>query len=129
VQLPFLQATLEEFTVLPVAVGRAAADAVADLLLALWGGTETVVVVSTDLSHYETYDAARAQDRRTAAAIVARSPERVGERDACGVFPLRGLLDAARRTGLAVDAIDLRNSGDTAGDRQRVVGYGSFALA
>lgn len=128
VQLPFLQVVLDSFEVLPMAVGRSSPDDVAELLGALWGGAETVVVVSTDLSHYRPYDEARARDERTAAAVRARRPQEVGDRDACGAAALRGLLAAAGPRGMHVEQLDLRNSGDTAGDRERVVGYGAFAL-
>ena len=94
----------------------------------MWGGPETLVVVSTDLSHYHDDATARAQDGRTAAAIVAGHRERGRRRDACGARPIRGLLLAAQRRGLGVRLLDLRTSADTAGDRDRVVGYGAFAL-
>jgi AmmeMemoRadiSam system protein B len=101
---------------------------VADVLDALWGGPETLIVVSSDLSHYETYESAQRHDARTAAAIVAGEIDAIGPYDACGAFPLRGLLEAAARHELGVQLLDLRNSGDTAGPRDRVVGYGAFAL-
>jgi AmmeMemoRadiSam system protein B len=129
VQLPFLQVVLDDFEVLPLAVGRSRAAEVAAVLGAVWGGPETVLVVSTDLSHYHRYGDAVALDRRTAAAIVASDPDAVGDRDACGAAGLRGLLSAARDRHLDVDQVDLRNSGDTAGDRRQVVGYGAFTLA
>jgi AmmeMemoRadiSam system protein B len=128
VQLPFLQAVLDEFVVLPLAVGDASTDEVAGVLDALWGGAETLVVISTDLSHYHGYDHAVRLDSRTAAAIVARQPDAVGDGDACGARPVRGLLEVANRRGLDVEQLDLRNSGDTAGDHGRVVGYGAFAV-
>jgi MEMO1 family protein len=129
VHLPFLVRVLgAEITVLPVVVGHAPPEPVADLLEALWGGPETVIVVSTDLSHYHDYATAVARDRSTAAAIVERRTDAIGPYDACGAYPVRGLLEVARRKGLAVELLDLRNSGDTSGDRDRVVGYGAFAL-
>jgi MEMO1 family protein len=130
VQLPFLQRVLgrEGWTLLPVVVGRADQQAVADVLDDLWGGPETLIVISSDLSHYEPYAAAQAHDSATAAAIVTRDASSIDVDDACGAHPLRGLLEVARRHDLAVDLIDLRNSGDTAGDRDRVVGYGSFLV-
>ena len=128
VQLPFLQVVLDSFEVLPLAVGRGRPEDVAAVLDALWGGPETVILASTDLSHYRRYDEAREQDRRTAEAIVAADPEAIGDLDACGSHALRGLLAAARARHLAVEQIDLRSSGDTAGDRARVVGYGAFAV-
>jgi AmmeMemoRadiSam system protein B len=129
VQLPFLQSVLPSFEVVPVVVGDAPAAQVAGLLEHLWGGTETLVVVSTDLSHHLAYDDAVHLDARTAAAIVGRRPHDVGDRDACGCRPLRGLLRVAEHRHLEVEPLDLRNSGDTAGPRDHVVGYGAFALA
>ena len=128
VQLPFLQEALGVFTLLPIAVGGASPEEVATVLEAVWGGAETLIVVSSDLSHYLDYDAAAARDRRTAATIVAADPMAIADDDACGAQPVRGLLLAARRHGLRVQLLDLRSSGDTAGDRDRVVGYGAFAV-
>ncbi len=128
VQLPFLQTVLDHFTLVPLVVGDAIADVVVAALDLCWGGPETIVVVSTDLSHYHRYADAVGLDTRTAAAIVARRAAEIGDRDACGARPLRGLLRAAEERGLTVEQLDLRNSGDTAGDRERVVGYGAFAL-
>ena len=128
VELPFLQALLASFTLLPLAVGDASAEAVAAVLDRVWGGPETLIVVSTDLSHYHDYATARARDRGTADAIVAGNADAIGDDDACGARPLRGLLLAARHRKLAVRCLDLRSSGDTAGDRERVVGYGAFAV-
>ncbi len=129
VQLPFLQVVLDSFEVLPLAVGRGPAEDVAEVLDAVWGGPETVIVASTDLSHYRPYDEARELDQRTATAIAAADLESVGDRAACGAHALRGLLAAARARHLTVEQLDLRSSGDTAGDRDRVVGYGAFAIA
>jgi hypothetical protein len=94
----------------------------------LWGGDETLIVVSSDLSHYLPYEAAREVDRATADAILGMEARLVPE-EACGAIPINGLLRAARRRGLAPAMVDLRNSGDTAGSRERVVGYGAFAFA
>jgi hypothetical protein len=94
----------------------------------LWGGPETLIVVSSDLSHYHRYAEARATDRGTADAILELSP-RLDHDQACGATPINGLLLAARRHGLRPELLDLRNSGDTAGDKSRVVGYASFAFA
>ena len=128
VQLPFLQSVLPNFRLVPLAVGRASAEAVAAVLERLWGGPETLIVVSSDLSHYLPYAAAQKIDSRTAARIVAYDPT-IGHDEACGATPVNGLLLAARRHGLKAHLIDLRNSGDTAGDRSRVVGYGGFAFS
>ena len=129
VHLPFLQAALGHITVLPLAVGQVDSRQVADVLEAVWGGDETLVVVSTDLSHYHDHRTAAELDRRTAAAVLAGRPDRLGPYDACGVVPLQGLLLAAERHDLHVELLDLRTSADTAGDPGRVVGYGAFALA
>jgi AmmeMemoRadiSam system protein B len=127
VQLPFLQSVLGTFTLVPLAVGRATPDDVAAVLDGLWGGTETLIVVSSDLSHYHTYADAQRIDRDTADAILALSPN-LDHEQACGAVPINGLLTCARRRGLEPVLLDLRNSGDTAGDRLRVVGYASFAF-
>ncbi len=129
VQLPFLQTVLPRFEVVPLAVGHCPPEHVADLLDSLWGGPETLVVISTDLSHYHPAEQARALDKRTAAAICSLDVRAITDLDACGAYGLRGLLVATARRHLAVEQLDLRNSGDTAGDRQCVVGYGSFAVA
>lgn len=130
VHLPFLVRALgPEIRVLPIVVGRVPATDVADLLDLLWGGPETVIVVSSDLSHYLSYEAAVERDRSTADAITGRRVTEIGPYDACGAYPVAGLLEAAKRHGLGVTAVDLRNSGDTAGDRSRVVGYGAFVLS
>jgi AmmeMemoRadiSam system protein B len=128
VQLPFLQTVLERFTLLPLSIGDASSEEVATVLEAVWGGPETLIVISTDLSHYHDYDEAVRLDARTAAAIVAADAESIGDSDACGSRPLRGMLRVAAARGLPVEQIDLRNSGDTAGDRHQVVGYGAFTV-
>ena len=128
VQLPFLQAVLDEFRIVPFAVGDATADEVADVLERLWGGPETVIVVSSDLSHYHRYAEARAIDQATAETILALGPA-IDHEQACGATPVNGLMLLARRRGLAPALLDLRNSGDTAGDRSRVVGYAAFAFS
>jgi AmmeMemoRadiSam system protein B len=127
VQLPFLQSVLGTFTLVPLAVGRATPDDVAAVLDILWGGPETLIVVSSDLSHYHAYADAQRIDRNTADAILALSPN-LDHEQACGATPINGLLLCARRHGLEPALLDLRNSGDTAGDRSRVVGYASFAF-
>jgi len=127
VHVPFLQAALGPLRLVPVVVGDANPSEVAALLDRLWGGDETLIVVSSDLSHYLPYEAARARDRGTAEAILNLEPTLLPE-EACGAAPINGLLVAARRRGLRAQLVDLRNSGDTAGDRSRVVGYGAFAF-
>ena len=128
VQLPFLQTVLgPSFTLLPLAVGDASPALVAEVLERLWGGDETLIVVSSDLSHYLPYDVARATDRTTAARIVGLATD-IDPYEACGAHALNGALAAARQHGLRAELLDLRNSGDTAGDRRRVVGYAALAL-
>src|SRR5262249_12432275 len=128
VQLPVLQRVLGTVRVLPVVVGDATTAEVAAILDAVWGGTETLVVVSSDLSHYLDHATATTRDRRTAAAVVARMPERVGDDAGSGARPVRGLLGVSPRRGPDVRLLDLRTSADTAGDSERVVGYGAFAV-
>jgi AmmeMemoRadiSam system protein B len=129
VQLPFLQVVLgDDWTVVPLLVGQVSDEEVADLLADLWGGPETLVVISTDLSHYHDHRTAQGLDADTAAAVVAGRWRDVVPDRACGAHPLRGLLLEVGRRGLPVELLDLRTSGDTAGDRNRVVGYGAFAV-
>lgn len=126
VEVPFLQRTLGAFTLVPIAVGDAAPEEVAGVLERLWGGPETAIVISSDLSHYHPYAEARALDAGTAKEILALG--RLAPHDACGAAPVNGLLAAARKRKLRPELVDLRNSGDTAGDKARVVGYGAFAF-
>jgi AmmeMemoRadiSam system protein B len=126
VQLPFLQVAIGDFSLVPIVVGEAAAEAVARVLDALWGGAETLIVVSSDLSHYLAHGPARVRDRATCDAIEHMRERRIANRDACGATPVRGLLVAAKRRGMRVETLDLRNSGDTAGSRDQVVGYGAW---
>jgi AmmeMemoRadiSam system protein B len=130
VQLPFLQRVLPKARVCPIVCGRATSDEVAGVLDALWGGQETLVVVSTDLSHYLPYDEGRALDAHTAEKIASLDADISGD-EACGYVGLRGLLVVARCKGLACKLMDLRSSGDTGGKSRRgeVVGYGAFALS
>ncbi len=127
VQLPFLQQVLGRFALVPLAVGEATAAEVAEVLVRLWGGEETLVVVSSDLSHYLPYTAACAADRATVNAMLALEST-LDHAQACGAKPVNGLLAFARRRRLRPELLDLRNSGDTAGDRGRVVGYAALAL-
>ena len=127
VQLPFLQQVLSDFTLLPLAVGDAAPQEVAEVLEQVWGGPETLIVISSDLSHFHAYREAQAIDRATAQAILDFQVP-IDHMQACGGTPVNGLLLAARRHGLTPHLLDLRNSGDTAGDHNRVVGYASFAF-
>jgi MEMO1 family protein len=128
VQIPFLQRALGEFALVPIVAGDASPEAVAALLDTVWGGPETLIVISTDLSHYLDYRSCQETDRRTADAIERLDASALGPHSACGRVPVRGLLFTARRRGMSIARLDLRNSGDTAGPRDRVVGYGSWAL-
>jgi len=127
VQLPFLQQVLGDFKIVPLAVGDTTPEAVADVIEALWGGPETLIVVSSDLSHYQPYQSAQHIDQLTCAAI-ARLQTLDSHEQACGATAVNGLLLAARHHHLRPQLLDLRNSGDTAGDRERVVGYAAFAF-
>lgn len=128
VQLPFLQKELNEFELVPIIVGDANSQSVSEVLERLWGSKSTLIVVSSDLSHYHSYEDARHRDQRTTSAIESMQPENIGYEDACGRNPVNGLLVAAQHHGLQVETLDLRNSGDTAGDKSRVVGYGAYVF-
>lgn len=128
VHLPFLQTLLIDFKLVPLVVGDAGAAEVGEVLERLWGGAETLVVVSSDLSHYHPYADAQRLDRATSAAIEQLRYEDLDYDSACGRAPLSGLLHVARRRGMAARTLDLRNSGDTAGPRDQVVGYGAYAV-
>jgi hypothetical protein len=128
VQLPFLQVVLADFHIVPFLVGEATTDEVAEVLERLWGGEETLILVSSDLSHHLPYERARETDAATTRAIEALRPEDIGYDQACGRNPLNGLLREAKRHGLEAVTLDLRNSGDTAGPRSQVVGYGAWAF-
>lgn len=128
VHLPFLQAVLDDFVLVPIVVGACPPQQVEAVLDALWGGDETLIVASSDLSHFHPYAEAELIDQQTTARIEARETTLRGEQ-ACGAHVLNGLLLAARTRGLQVRTLDRRNSGDTSGDKSRVVGYGAYALA
>jgi AmmeMemoRadiSam system protein B len=127
VHLPFLQKVIDQFTLVPLAVGRASAQQVATVIDMLWGGDETLIVVSSDMSHYLPYADAQATDRATAQAILDLRTD-INHHQACGATPVVGLNLLAQQRRLRPKLVDLRNSGDTAGDKSRVVGYGSFAF-
>jgi hypothetical protein len=127
VHLPFLQRVAPKAKLVPLAVGQATPFQVAEVLEALWGGPETVIVVSSDLSHYLSYRECRALDEETARQIL-RLDTALDPRCACGAAPVAGFLEAARRKRLYPVLLDLRNSGDTAGGQEEVVGYGAFAF-
>ena len=127
VQLPFLQTVLEDFTIVPLAVGDVTGEQVAEVLETLWGGPETLIVISSDLSHFLPYETACAIDSETVQNILTLHGP-VNHQQACGGTPVNGLLLAARKHHLLPQLLDLRNSGDTAGDKNRVVGYASIAF-
>ena len=128
VHLPFLLRVLPRFVVAPLLVGDASPAEIDTLLEALWGGPETGIVVSSDLSHFLEYESARRLDAKTSEAIVALRHDDVGYEQACGRHAVNGLLHLAKRRGLEASVLDVRNSGDTAGPRDRVVGYGAYAF-
>jgi AmmeMemoRadiSam system protein B len=127
VQVPFLQSVLHDFDLLPLAIGLAPPAQVARVLEAVWNGADTLVIVSSDLSHYHTSAEARQLDEQASRSILERRSD-LSDEQACGARAINGLMEVARLKGLHVELLDLRNSGDTAGDRSRVVGYGSYAL-
>jgi len=127
VQLPFLQTIFADFRLLPLVVGQATPTEVAEFLETVWGGPETVIVISSDLSHYHDYKTACELDRATSQAIEELLP--LAEGQACGCMAINGLLHLAAEHGLVAKTVDLRNSGDTAGPRDRVVGYGAYTFS
>ncbi|BBL70066.1 AmmeMemoRadiSam system protein B [Methylogaea oryzae] len=128
VHLPFLQEVLKCFSLVPLVAGDAPPEQIAAVLERLWGGEETLIVVSSDLSHYHSYTEAQHMDSATSAAIAQLRYQDLDYQDACGRVPVSGLLYAAQRRGLRCKVLDLRNSGDTAGPRDQVVGYGAYAF-
>lgn len=127
VQLPFLQTALDDFTLVPIVIGRCEPELAAHVIDAVWGGPETLIVISTDLSHYLSYDEAQRVDARTCKRILSKQSTLSGD-EACGAYAVNGLMRAQHCEPLSVEAVDIRNSGDTAGDKDRVVGYGAFIL-
>jgi len=128
VHLPFLQEVLDNFKIVPIVAGEASPEQVSQVLDTLWGGDETLIVISSDLSHYHDYATAQQLDKSTSQAIEQLQYEQLASESACGKVPLSGLLKLARDKSLSVTTIDLRNSGDTAGDKARVVGYGAYVI-
>jgi len=128
VHLPFLQVVLADFTLVPLVVGEATPSQVAEVLALLWGGEDTLLIISSDLSHYYDYETAQKMDYQTSQAIENLHPEAIAHEQACGRHPINGLLDFARSHGLQAKTIDLRNSGDTAGSKDQVVGYGAYVF-
>ena len=127
VELPFLQTVLGSARIVPLLVGSATPAEVAEVLSRLWDD-DTLIVVSSDLSHFLRYEDAQRRDSATADAIERLDETAIDFEDACGAIPVRGLLIEAKRRGLSIERLDFRNSGDTAGDRDRVVGYGAWAI-
>lgn len=128
IHLPFLQLVLEQFKLVPIVVGEAPPEVVAEVLEVLWGDEETQIIISSDLSHFHDYDTARQIDASTSKAIENLQLESIGPQQACGYVPMCGLLQLAKNRQLNVKTLDLRNSGDTAGSKDRVVGYGAYAV-
>ena len=128
VHLPFLQETLDKFIIVPIVVGDATPEQVGQVISTLWGGDETLIVISSDLSHYHDYATAKQLDKATSEAIENLQYEQIDYESACGRIPITGLLRVAQEKALKVKTIDLRNSGDTAGDKTRVVGYGAYVI-
>lgn len=129
VHLPFLQETLNDFKIVPLVVGDIDPASVAEVLELLWGGQETLIIVSSDLSHYLDYETAKAMDTATSKAIENLQPNQISHQQACGGTPVKGLIQIAQRKNLEVVTLDMRNSGDTAGPRDQVVGYGAYAFS
>ena len=128
VHLPFLQAVLHNFSLIPLVVGEASAEQVSQVLELLWGGEETLLVISSDLSHYHDYATAQRLDQATSACIEKLDYQHLGADAACGKGPISGLLKVLQKKSLHIKTIDLRNSGDTAGDKHKVVGYGAYVV-
>jgi len=128
VHVPFLQIVLDEFKLIPLVAGDASKEEVGEVLESLWGGPETLIVISTDLSHYHNYCAAQKMDRATSDSILALDPDGLDYESACGRVPVAGLLHLAKQKGMTSELLDLRNSGDTAGPKDQVVGYGAYAF-
>lgn len=126
VQLPFLQILLDEFAIVPIVVGRATPQLVSEVIATLWGGSETLILISSDLSHYHNYQTAKQLDQTTTQAILNQDVDTIDSHHACGCVGIRGLLTFAKRHPLDATMLDLRNSGDTAGSKDRVVGYGAY---
>lgn len=128
VMLPFLQTISQDLTIVPLVAGQTTGKEVAAVLDKLWGGPETLILISSDLSHYHDYYTAQKLDRATAVAVEKLQPDKLSRESACGRLPIQGLLLKAQAEGLQATTVDLRNSGDTAGSKDRVVGYGAFVF-
>lgn len=127
VHLPFLQRVLGRFELIPLVVGDSSKEDVAQVLEHLWGGDGTLIVISSDLSHYHEYTEARRLDSATSEKIVSLQDNLIGS-EACGCKPLNGLLYLAQQHGMKVENVEVKNSGDSAGSKDRVVGYGAFVI-
>jgi len=127
VQLPFLQTALETFKLVPIVVGHCEPALIAAVLDEVWGGPETLIVISSDLSHYLPYSQAQQVDKKTCRQILTRMATLTGDQ-ACGASAINGLMYSQHGKQLQIEAVDVRNSGDTFGDKNRVVGYGAFIL-
>lgn len=129
VQLPFLIETLGlDFTLVPITIGQVTPNVVATVLEALWGDNKTLIVVSSDLSHYLPYRICQDLDEKTAYAIEHFQEQAILYEQACGGVGIRGLLLAAKKHKLSIQRLALLNSGDTAGSKDKVVGYGAWGF-
>ena len=128
VHLPFLQTLLNNFTLVPLVVGEATPGEVSEVLELFWDDPHTMIIISSDLSHYHDYETAKKIDSMTTHAIENLELEKIGSEQACGCMPVRGMLQLARNKNLTVKTLDVRNSGDTAGSKDRVVGYGAWSI-
>jgi len=128
VHLPFLQFLLSQFSLVPIVVGETSPHQVAEVLELFWGDPDTLIIISSDLSHYHDYETAKKIDAATTHAIEHFELGKIGPEQACGCMPLCGLLELARAKKLAINTLDVRNSGDTAGTKDRVVGYGAWSI-
>jgi len=128
VELPFLQEVLDDFSLIPIVVGDADGQSVSEVLELLWGDEDTLIVISSDLSHFHDYKNAQQRDTATCQSIENLSPELISYDDACGRNPIKGILISAQKHNLTVTTLALCNSGDTAGGKERVVGYGAWVL-
>ena len=129
VQLPFLQSVLNDFKIVPIVAGNASPQIVDKVIETLWGGPETLIIISSDLSHYHDYNTAQQLDNTTSQAIVSLDIDAIDSQHACGCIGIRGLLSFAQHHPLDTRILDVRNSGDTAGDKDRVVGYGAYLFS
>lgn len=128
VQLPFLQTLLGDFAIIPIIIGDAAIEDVRNIIEATWGGRETLIIISSDLSHFEDYEETRSIDKHTRNAIESLNEELIQKHQACGSIGVKSMIRAALVHRLNVDTLHMCNSGDNSSDKKRVVGYGSWAF-